>query len=78
MANPESRVFGRLFKRDLILALDKLPDDFKLTVVLADLVGFSYKEISSITGSPIGTVMSRLHRGRRLLREELVTYREAA
>lgn len=73
-ANPEAHAFTKFFKRDLDRALDDLPDDFRVVVVLADLEGFSYKEIAEMIECPIGTVMSRLHRGRRLLQQELVDY----
>jgi len=58
-------------------AIAKLPPDFRAVVLLADLEGFSYKEIAQILNIPIGTVMSRLYRGRRVLRRKLQRYAEA-
>jgi RNA polymerase sigma-70 factor (ECF subfamily) len=55
-------------------ALQAIPEDFRLAVYFADVEGFSYQEIAEIMKTPIGTVMSRLHRGRRLLREMLAGY----
>ena len=55
-------------------ALQAIPEDFRLAVYFADVEGFSYQEIADIMKTPVGTVMSRLHRGRRLLRESLADY----
>ena len=55
-------------------ALQSIPEDFRLAVYLADVEGFAYQEIADIMKTPVGTVMSRLHRGRRLLRELLADY----
>jgi RNA polymerase sigma-70 factor, ECF subfamily len=52
-------------------AIEALPEQFRVAVLLADVEGFSYKEIAEITGVPIGTVMSRLHRGRKQLQARL-------
>lgn len=59
---------------DIKNALQELPDEFRMAVYLADVEGFSYKEIAEIIEIPAGTVMSRLHRGRKLLREKLADY----
>ena len=55
-------------------ALQAMPEDFRLAVYFADVEGFSYQEIADIMKTPVGTVMSRLHRGRRLLRDSLADY----
>lgn len=63
-----------LTEEEVLLALEKLPRDFQLPVVLADVEDLSYREIADVLAVPIGTVMSRLHRGRKILRMELARY----
>jgi RNA polymerase sigma-70 factor (ECF subfamily) len=59
---------------DIKRALQEIPEEFRLVVYYADVEGFAYKEIAEILGVPSGTVMSRLHRGRKQLREKLADY----
>jgi RNA polymerase sigma-70 factor (ECF subfamily) len=73
-ANPERYFFDRLLSDDVLRAIDQLPIDFRLVVILADLQEFSYKEIAEILECPVGTVMSRLFRGRKLLQKTLRDY----
>lgn len=70
--NPEKGIIFKTFSTDLKDALGNLPDEFRTVVVLADLNDFSYKEIAHILDVPVGTVMSRLFRGRKLMRRHLV------
>jgi RNA polymerase sigma-70 factor (ECF subfamily) len=77
-SNPENHIFTQFFKEKLEGALQELPPDFRAAVVLSDIEELSYKEIAEILGCPIGTVMSRLYRGRRLLQQRLVDYAVAA
>ena len=71
MRDPESAALRPMLEAEIRRALDELPEEFRLAVVLADVEELSYREIADIMGCPIGTVMSRLHRGRRLLKARL-------
>jgi RNA polymerase sigma-70 factor (ECF subfamily) len=71
---PESKFFQRVADVEVRRALEDLPAPFREAVMLADLEGFSYKEMAEIVGCPVGTVMSRLHRGRRLLKRALAQF----
>jgi len=70
----EDEVLENMPDGDVKNALGEIPEEFRLAVYYADVEGYSYKEIADILGIPSGTVMSRLHRGRKLLRELLVAY----
>ena len=70
----EDVVLENLPDSDIKRALTEIPEEFRMAVYLADVEGFSYKEIAEIVNVPTGTVMSRLHRGRKLLREKLSGY----
>ena len=68
---PENMVLNSLVDTDIIEAIDDLPEQFRLAVVLSDIEGFSYAEMAEIMDVPLGTVMSRLHRGRKALQKRL-------
>ena len=68
---PETIVLDGLVDSDIIEAIDDLPEQFRLAVVLSDVEGFSYAEMAEIMDVPLGTVMSRLHRGRKALQKRL-------
>lgn len=72
MRDPEGRALQPRLQAEILNAVDKLPEDFRLAVVLVDIEELSYVEAAEAMGCPIGTVMSRLHRGRRALKQQLL------
>ncbi|HZA39034.1 MAG TPA: sigma-70 family RNA polymerase sigma factor [Actinomycetota bacterium] len=70
-ATPETIVLDSLVDSDIIEAIDALPEQFRLAVILSDIEGFTYAEMAEIMDVPLGTVMSRLHRGRKALQKRL-------
>ncbi len=76
LTDPDGDALRPLVQQELAAALEELPEDHRTVVVLADIEELSYKEIAEVLGCPIGTVMSRLHRARRALREKLVAAAE--
>ncbi len=71
---PETELFAKIFDDDVKNAIEELPEDFRTVVVLSFLEDFSYQEIAEIAGLQLGTVKSRLHRGRKLLQKQLFEY----
>jgi len=69
--DPETQALAPLVEAEIARALEEIPEDFRLAVILSDVEELSYKEIADVMGCPIGTVMSRLHRGRKLLQSKL-------
>jgi len=70
----EAEALERLADSDILGALRDLPEEFRVAIYLADIEGYPYKQIAEMMGTPIGTVMSRLHRGRAKLRTRLAAY----
>ena len=68
--------YDDLFDDEINAAIDKLPGEYRIVLLLADVEGLSYKEISEVIAHPLGTVMSRLHRGRKMLQRSLRRYAE--
>jgi len=73
-ADPEQEFFASFVDEEVIKAVDELPEPFRETVVLSDIDGLSYPELSEVLNVPVGTVKSRLFRGRRLLQQSLYEY----
>jgi RNA polymerase sigma-70 factor (ECF subfamily) len=72
--DPESRFFASFIDEEVTRAVENLPPDFREVVVLSDIEGLNYAEIADVTGVPLGTVKSRLYRGRRMLQRALYEY----
>ncbi|MBN1655822.1 MAG: sigma-70 family RNA polymerase sigma factor [Deltaproteobacteria bacterium] len=76
LVDPDSEALRPVIAREIENALDTLPEDYRVIILLADVEELSYKEIAQVLGCPIGTVMSRLHRARRMLQKQLIEYAE--
>ncbi len=72
--SPEDELMERCWDHEVLAAIKKLPHNYKVVVLLSDIEGYSYKEIAEILAIPLGTVMSRLYRGRRALEKTLLAY----
>lgn len=70
----EEKIFSNILDDDVSTALEALPEEFRTVVILCDIEGFTYEEIADFVECPIGTVRSRLHRGRKMLRSQLYDY----
>lgn len=73
-ADPEKEFFDSFVDREVTAAIDRLPEPFREAVVLSDLEGMAYPQVAAVLGVPVGTVKSRIFRGRRILQEELYEY----
>lgn len=78
MREPEEEALRPVLRDELRRAIDELPDDFRVAIVLCDVEELSYKEIAESMGTPIGTVMSRIHRARKILQDRLRRHAMAA
>jgi len=76
-ASAEDVLMDSITESEIVEALESLPEEYRITVLLADVEGFAYKEIAEILDVPIGTVMSRLHRGRKTLQKRLLEFARA-
>lgn len=70
----QEKIFGGLLEDDVARALESLPEDFRTVVILSDIEGLSYEEIADFVDCPVGTVRSRLHRGRKMLQGKLFNF----
>lgn len=77
LRDPEAQAIRPMLEEEIRSAIEELPDDFRMAVLLVDVQELSYKEASEALGCPIGTVMSRLHRGRRMLKSRLIAQADA-
>jgi RNA polymerase sigma-70 factor (ECF subfamily) len=73
-ADPEGRIFERIIDDEVIAAIEELPDDFRIPIVLSDIEGLAYQEIADLLAIPVGTVKSRLFRARKRLQKRLYEY----
>ena len=73
-ASAEDVLMEQITESEIVDALESLPEEYRITVLLADVEGFAYKEIAEILDIPMGTVMSRLHRGRKTLQKRLLEF----
>ncbi len=73
-ADPEGRIFRHIIDDEVIAAIDELPEEFRVAIVLSDIEGLSYQEVAELMEIPVGTVKSRLFRARKRLQERLYEY----